>query len=205
MVTKWTKLNLPWFEIDEFSDVVVDKIPLLDILDHWKIEYAPCASGEFTHRMKCPLPIHAEGQERTASCYVSQAQNKFYCFGCNSGGNVIDFVMLYAGKPFHEAVRWLAKYAKITSDNIDDDLANLPKREKKDPEKTIAKHVFRTGILIREFINKRKGKEEYSKWCKWADTRFVELDGYLDKLEDSKWEVVKTYYDKIVNFLKSKS
>lgn len=200
----WVEINAPWFEIDEFVDILVDKVHILDILDKWNIEYADCQSGEFSHRLRCPLPAHLSGGERTASFFVSQTQNKFYCFGCNSGGSIIDFVSLYAGKPFYEVVRWLASYAGITNENLEENLKNLPKREKRDPEKLVSTYIFRTGIFIRDNLNKIKDKKEYTKRCEWADQKFIKLDKYLDKLSDDEWEVAKAYHDKTIKYLKSK-
>jgi len=204
MATDWADINMPWFEVDEFIEILVDKVHILDILDKWGIEVTACPSGEFTHRLRCPLPAHADGGERTASFFISETQNKFYCFGCNSGGSVIDLISSYAGKPFHESVKWLAAYAGMTGENLEDDLKNLPKREKRDPEKMVSTHIFRTGILIRDYLNKIKGKRDYNKWCEWADKKFIKLDKCLNKLSDDDWEIAKLYHDKVMNYLESK-
>lgn len=199
MVTDWTDINEPMWEVDEFINVVLDKAFILDILDKWGIEYSACRTGDFSQRAKCPFPKHQDGGERTASLFISEEKNSFYCYGCNSGGNIINFVELYIGKPFHEAVKWLAKYAKIT----ENDLENLEDfvRVKRDPEKEIMTHVFRTGIEIRKFLNTAKGKRDYKEWCEWADKRFIKLDKLLT-LNDSEWEVAKNYHTKVVNYLK---
>ena len=203
MMIDWTEIDMPWFEMEGFMDILVDKVHILDILGKYKIDFMPCRSGEFTHRLKCPLPVHMFGEERTASFFISEAQNKFYCFGCNFQGNVVDFISLYSGKPFYESIRWLAAYAGITSSNIEEDLKNMPKREKRDPEKLVSTHVYRTGILIRDYIKKTTGKVEYEKWCKWADRKFIKLDEFLNNPREGDWEVAKAYHNKILNYLKS--
>jgi DNA primase len=203
MVVEWTDIDMPWIEVDNFIDIIIDKISISDILDKWGIAYEPCQSGEFTHRLKCPLPVHMNGGERTASMFISNTTNRFYCFGCNSGSSMVDLVSLYMGQPYYESLRWLSQLAGITK--VDEkDLANISKRPKLDPEKTIALHVFRTGLLIKNFVNYSKGKKEYNKWCKWADDKFCKLDGYLEKLENDDWEIVKIYHDNILNFTKRK-
>jgi hypothetical protein len=204
MVAKWTEIDMPWIESEEFVDAVIDKISILDILDKWGVEYELCNSGSFTHRMKCPLPIHLQGGERTASMFISEESNTFHCFGCSSGGNIANLISLYEGRPFHESLRCMGKLAGITT--VDDEqLLNTPKKEKKDPEKTRKSVVFRTGVLIRDFVEISKGKREYNKWCKWANDKFFKLDGYLDRLEDEDWEIAKSYHDSILNFIKSKT
>ncbi len=204
-VKGWDQIEEPLLEIEGLLDVVLDKVNILDILDKWGIEYAACRTGEFTHRMKCPFPLHAFGDERTASFFVSEEQNKFYCFGCNSGGNVIDMVRLYAGKPFYESAKWLAQIAGVTDGNIDEeDLSGISRSKKRDPEQKVSTHVFRAGVEIRNFLNSIKGKKEYNEWKNWADKRFAKLDKYLDQLEDDDWKIAKDYYDKIVQYLKRK-
>jgi hypothetical protein len=44
-----------------------------------------------TYRAKCVLPGH---MDKTASFYVYPATSSFYCFGCNRGGDVIEFAKL---------------------------------------------------------------------------------------------------------------
>jgi hypothetical protein len=44
-----------------------------------------------TYRAKCVLPGHVD---KTASLYVYPATRSFYCFGCNRGGDVIEFAKL---------------------------------------------------------------------------------------------------------------
>jgi hypothetical protein len=200
-VVKWTEIDEPLLETDGLIDTLLDKICILDILDRYEVEYSICRTGEFSHRAKCPFPLHAFGDERTASFFASEDQNKFYCFGCNSGGSAIDFVILYEGKPFYEVAKSLARSMGITADDLDGD--NIVKKERRDPEHKISTHVFRTGVQIREYLNSIKGKQEYNKLCEWADKRFVTLDKYLE-LGDDDWKVAKAYHDKVVNYLKSK-
>lgn len=55
----------------------------------------------------CRCPFH---QERSASFKAYPGSRGFYCFGCNESGSVIDFVMLYFGLSFKDAL------AKINED-----------------------------------------------------------------------------------------
>lgn len=197
---KWEDMNEPLLEVDGLLDVVLDKANILNILDSWGIEYTACRTGEFTHRTKCPFPIHAFGDERTASFFISEEQNKFYCFGCNSGGNVIDMVCLYAGKPFYEAAKWLAKFTSVDESSCDEIV--IGKNKKRDPEHKVSTHVFRAGNIIREFLQKNEGKAEYNDWRIWADKRFTKLDRFLDSLKDDDWQKAKEYCEKIEKYLK---
>jgi len=49
-------------------------------------------------------PFH---QEKTPSFFIYPESNSFYCYGCNQGGNVINFVRLLYSYSFKEAVQYL--------------------------------------------------------------------------------------------------
>jgi DNA primase len=61
-------------------------------------------------------PFHAE---KTPSFSVSPERGLFYCFGCQAGGDVFDFVMRRDGVTFGEALKVLAERAGVA----------LPERE----------------------------------------------------------------------------
>ena len=59
---------------------------------------------------KALCPFH---QEKTPSFVVNPARQIFHCFGCDTGGDVIRFMMLYEGLPFVESLKKLAARAGI--------------------------------------------------------------------------------------------
>lgn len=61
-------------------------------------------------RLKGLCPFHSE---RTPSFTVQEREQFFYCFGCQTGGDVISFVREIHGYNFMEAVRHLADRAGI--------------------------------------------------------------------------------------------
>lgn len=196
MVKSWTEIDAPMFEQEGFIETLLAKTSILSILDKYGVKYSECRTGNFTHRGKCPF--HANGDERTASFFVSDENNSFYCYSCNQGGSTIDFIKIHTGKPYYKAVEWLSNDANITS--ADDDIEGT----NRDPEKTILTHIIRAGLMIRERVAKASGTTEYQKWCRWADKRFNKMDEYLDRLDDTQWEVAKRYYDKVADFISKK-
>jgi DNA primase len=54
-------------------------------------------------------PFHAGGQEKTPSFKVEPDQKLYYCFGCNKGGGIIDFVMEMDKISYPEAIKNLAR------------------------------------------------------------------------------------------------
>ena len=61
-------------------------------------------------------PFH---DEKTPSFTVSPQKQMFYCFGCQTGGNVISFVQKHEGKDFRETLEWLAGRLNIDLPNRD--------------------------------------------------------------------------------------
>ena len=56
-------------------------------------------------------PFH---REKTPSFHISSDKQLYYCFGCGSGGNIIDFVMKIENLDFIDAIKFLAERAGIT-------------------------------------------------------------------------------------------
>ncbi len=85
---------------------------------------------------ECGIPLRAAGKEYSALCpfheeqkpsfSVSPEKQIFYCFGCNSGGNVISFLQKHEGMSFIEAVERLAQRVGIS----------LPSQDGKSREKS---------------------------------------------------------------------
>lgn len=56
-------------------------------------------------------PFH---REKTPSFHISSDKQLFYCFGCNSGGNIIDFIGKIENLDFVDTIKFLAERAGIT-------------------------------------------------------------------------------------------
>lgn len=73
-------------------------------------------------------PFH---NEKTPSFNIYPESNSFYCFGCNKGGSVFDFIMGVENLAFTDAVKWLAQRADMQvpeDDGVDDSLSRMKTR-----------------------------------------------------------------------------
>ncbi len=90
---------------------------------------------------KALCPFH---QEKTPSFMVNPGKQIFHCFGCDTGGDVIRFIMLHEGLPFTDAVRKLAGRAGI--DLPEKDAESGARRDKKDV-------LYRANRLASEYYS----------------------------------------------------
>lgn len=201
MVKDWTDIDEPWYCIDDYPKIVLDKVSFLDILDDMGLEYWSSPAGDFTHKMRCPLPVHNFGGERTPSFFLDDKSNKFYCFGCNSRGNLIDFVRDIGSKTFDQSLGYLSGFLELEGVDLEK-FNNLPKRHKTPEEKTET-HVFRASVIIRDYLKSKRKSPGYIRKCRWADKQFRRLDSFLD-IGDDACEEAKAYAIKLPVFLRGK-
>ena len=76
------------------KEKIKKSVHILELAAEYEIKLEEISSGDFTHRCRCPNKDHKHGVERTASLYISESCNSFYCFGCGAGSNVLDFYMI---------------------------------------------------------------------------------------------------------------
>jgi DNA primase len=81
------------------------RLDVADIVGEY-LQLKPAGSGSF----KACCPFH---QEKSPSFYVNRPRQSWHCFGCDQGGDLIDFVQRMEGMDFAEALRLLADKAGV--------------------------------------------------------------------------------------------
>lgn len=97
---------------DELLDEIRSKSDIVAVIG----EYVPLKKRGNNFLGLCPFH-----QEKTPSFTVTPDKQMFYCFGCQTGGNVFSFLMKREGLSFGEAVEHLAARAGVV----------LPERERR--------------------------------------------------------------------------
>ena len=86
-------------------DLIRDRTDIADIVR----EYVPSLKkAGRSYKARCPFH-----DEKSPSFSVDSQKGLFYCFGCQAGGDVFDFVMKIENLSFTEAVHKLAKKAGV--------------------------------------------------------------------------------------------
>jgi len=101
-------------------------------------------------------PFH---KEKTPSFHVNPERQLYHCFGCNAGGNVLEFVKNIENLDFIEAVKLLAERA-----NIKINTEGFSKEDNKLYEKkqNIFKINLESAKFFREMLFSEEGKEARS-------------------------------------------
>lgn len=105
-------------------------------------------------------PFH---NEKSPSFSVEPTKQFFYCFGCNKGGNVIQFIMNIEHLDFVEALKFLAERAGISLPEPDDSGEREKAKKRKeilDLNKEAARFFFSTlagksGFEAQSYLKKR--------------------------------------------------
>ncbi|GAA1896632.1 DNA primase [Streptantibioticus ferralitis] len=91
---------------DEDVKAVRDAVPIDAVVSEY-LQLRPAGGGN----LKGLCPFH---DEKSPSFQVSPSKGLFYCFGCQEGGDTLDFVMKLDHLSFSETVERLAAQAGIT-------------------------------------------------------------------------------------------
>ena len=110
-------------------------------------------------------PFH---REKTPSFAVSETKQVYHCFGCHSGGTVIQFLQNIENISFREALEILAERARIELPKVQDTYYDIKQEKKKEMAYKInemASNYFmkslvdvndKTNKLAQEYVKRRK-------------------------------------------------
>ncbi|MFI3115603.1 MAG: DNA primase [Clostridia bacterium] len=87
-----------------FIDDLVAQVNIVDVISN----YVSLKRSGSNYMGLCPF--HSE---KSPSFSVSESKQFYHCFGCNSGGGVINFIMNIEGLSYVDAIRFLAKMYNI--------------------------------------------------------------------------------------------
>jgi DNA primase len=154
-------------------ETIKSSYPMRDILDRLNISIN--RSGF------CKCPFH---KEDTASMKVYESG--YYCFGCNKGGDIVDFVQSYHGLDFRDACKWISGEELSLRSDIQISAANIRRLKHKEKENRLRQELRQvneelTGLWNKYLIAKPLSDEQAKTYNKWQilvykqETIFKEL------------------------------
>ena len=124
-------------EYRNFSDTIKQQVTMRDVAEHYGFAIS-------TRARKIRCPFH---DDKNASLQIYAGNKGWFCFVCNEGGSVIDFVMKYFGLGYVDAIKKLN----------DDFHLNLDIGK---PMDDIARKKAREEYLLRQEAIKRQEERE---------------------------------------------
>lgn len=101
---------------DEVKERLRERCDIVDVIN----SYVPLKKAGANFKACCPFH-----NEKTPSFNVSPQKQMYYCFGCQKGGDVFNFVMEHEGIDFIGSMRILARFSGVPFD--EDDLRDTPR------------------------------------------------------------------------------
>ncbi len=151
--------------------------------------------------MAC-CPFH---QEKTPSFSVSPSKEIFYCFSCQKGGSVFNFVMEIERVSFPEAIRIVAEKANVPLPQMEEDKKYEARRKESDEVvelNTWALEFWETQLVdngiearaAREYLKKRELTDETQRIFRlgYAPDSWDALSGYLKKRGASEAQIERS-------------
>jgi DNA primase len=135
------------------------------LLNHLGADIKPQRGDEIPFR--CLNPDH---DDKHASCYYNVKTHQFNCLGCSWGGSIFSLIMLINKMSYHNALRYLKDFTKI-SDDINDEQVLIKTLSYKQSNKEVRKSSVcketnlpalyendfnKANSIILEYINRRK-------------------------------------------------
>lgn len=168
--------------MEDFIDKLRSEADIASVIS----EYVPLKKKGRNYWGCCPFH-----HEKSASFSVTPDKGFFYCFGCQAGGNVFNFLMRIENVGFYDAVKLLAGKLHIA----------LPEKEKSEKdrlrEKEVAK-VYSVNELARDFFHSCLTKTAYGKPAlEYLSARGIDMkviDRYKIGFAPQAWDKLSTAF-----------
>ncbi|MFH1854004.1 MAG: DNA primase [Candidatus Omnitrophota bacterium] len=158
---------------------IQDRCDIVEIIS----SYVPLNPAGRNFKALCPFH-----HEKTPSFVVSPDKQIYHCFGCNSGGNVFNFVKEYEKIDFIDAVKMLAEKTGV----------KLPEYKKeKSEDASLASAIYTTNDIAADFYSGSLAKRAASSDVQ----RYIEKRGIENAIAkkfrlgytDSSWRSLTDY------------
>jgi DNA primase len=182
-------------EINSIFDEIKSKVPLEDEIEKSGVKLN--RSGP--NRMKGCCPIHNENTP-SFMFYKGEEYDTFYCFGCKTGGNVIDFIKhLKKFSSYKQVVEYFSKNYSLEYSEKEKDLDEIFSEEFEN-KKRRNKVIYNYGISTSKII------QSYLKKCNEKELEFKRISPYLRALDSALYlnnmDQLKFHRESILDYIR---
>lgn len=158
---------------------IQDKCDIVEVISN----YIPLKPSGRNFKANCPFH-----HEKTPSFVVSPDKQIYHCFGCNSGGNVFNFVKEYEKIDFIDAVRLLAEKTGI----------KLPEYKKEnEAEQSILSIIYAVNdtaaAYYKGLLDKSKDNSEIKKYIQKRGLDNAVIKAFRLGYADDLWSGLRDY------------
>ncbi|MEE2694878.1 MAG: DNA primase, partial [Pseudomonadota bacterium] len=164
--------------VNEFLNEINIKVRLSDFIG----QYVQLVERGNSYVGKCPFH-----NEKTPSFNVNNDKALFYCFGCKTGGNIINFITKFNNLSFKEAIDFLSKYSGINS------TFDFKKSSENSEESILYKILKESNAFFQDSLKKTRVAYEYVREREISDLAIKDFN--IGFCPDEK---------KLIRFLESK-
>ena len=165
-----------------------ERVDLLEMIKGHGFEPWEDSTGKL--RMKCPLH-----NEKTASFFI-YPNNSYYCFGCASGGGVVQFIIEHDNKTYDEVIDMFIDDTDVTSDKF---LVNSVIKNLTADKFKIIQHKnnmkYQLGIYLRGILYKDSEKKEDVVRC------YKEMDMFFGNDQNVNEDSIDEFVEKIMDMI----
>lgn len=167
----------------EVINDIQDRCDIVELIS----SYIPLKKAGRNFKALCPFH-----NEKTPSFIISPEKQIYHCFGCQEGGNALNFLMKYEHMDFKEAMETLAKKVGIV----------IQFQEKEtEKEKSYINELYRINEIACDFYQNFLFKNTDSILKKYLESRNLKID----TLKKFKIGLAPNQWDVLMNYLRSKS
>ena len=167
--------------------ILATKFSILDLFVKHSREVFPTGGGTWSHKCICPHPDHKQGQERSPSCYFSESERNFSCFGCEWYGDVFDLLGLMTGVSAETLVKEAAGEAGLNLSSL-----SLPPPV---PKMDLNRINQRLSTMLRDHLQMFRETPCYADETAWTDRIFRDIDDRLERLEPTDVGPIRQLYE----------
>lgn len=172
--------------MNSIIDSISKSLKITDYLSSKGFNYSSRDGNRYKY--KCPLPSHPNDNSPSFFIFDKPNGQDYYCFGCKSSGNVVNFVSAFEQISLRETLEKLSKGLNISVDDIIDSIIrDLVVYSDSNSDNDKKESIIATSLFISNHMYDFLSKVNFNKEdLEIAEKLFKIVDSYVlvERLDD---------------------